>query len=181
MKKFIFVALFVLALILVVTPAFALTCKNGNYGSDECWTNVKVSPLETQPVSIGSVLIYDASAGPLTADDGGAFQVRVLAANNSYDGVLVAGIAQKVIATGDYGQVLVRGRGKVRCTTTTSSGDRLYVAIDSKQRGALGVRTDTAVDRPTSYDKSIAFALEAGSVAILGHTAATIDAYVTVV
>ena len=181
MKKFIFVALFVLALVLVVTPAFALDCKNGNFGSDECWTNVQVSPLETLPVSIGTVLIYDVSAGPLTADDGGAFQVRVLGAGaNSYDGYKVAGVAQRTIATGDRGIIQVRGKGKVRVASNIASGDRLYVAVDSINSGVLGKRAGTATEA-SSLDKIIAFGLNTQTAATCVSTTAPCDAYITVV
>lgn len=181
MKKFLILALFVLVFAVLVSPAFALDCKNGNYGSDECWTNVRVSPLEDHPVSIGTVLVYDVSAGPLTTDDGGAFQVRVLTnAYSSIDGYRVAGIAQKVIATGDRGNVLVRGLGKARVSSNITSGDRLYVADDPLVDGVLGKRPGTLAGEGISTDKVIAWGANTQTAATCAGAAAC-DVYVTVI
>ena len=189
MKKIFIFAFLSLAFLAVASPAFALQCKVGNYGSDECWTDVRVSPLETTyPVSVGTVLVYDFKAGDIdgvspNSPDGGAFQVRVLQGGTaSLDSYRVAGVAQTVIATGDRGRILVRGRGKVRQATQSASGDRLYVVNDGDMVGALGIRggTESApiLYGQSSYDKVIAFALKTQS-DTNGYTSQ--DAYITVI
>ena len=121
MKKFF---LLFVGLLLLASPAFALQCKDGgSLNGDECWTDVYVSPIETSPTTVGTVVVYDFSAG--TAEKA-AYQVRVASA--STDGYRVAGVVQKVIATGDWGRVLVRGKGKLRTVNILSSGDRLVVS-----------------------------------------------------
>lgn len=163
MKKFI--AFLVLALLIAAGPSFALSCKEGNYGSDECWTNVRISPLETRPITQGVVLVADFSDD--NADDA-AYQVR--AADASADGAHVIGVAQGNIATGDRGVALVRGQGKIRVKTnnTYSSGDMLFVS--------------TSADATTSIvtgNKPVAFALAAQTAS--GNTSATKDAYIVIV
>lgn len=163
MKKFI--AFLVLALLIAAGPSFALSCKEGNYGSDECWTNVRVSALETTPVIAGTLLMYDFTDD--NADDA-AYQVRVTSA--STDSYKVAGVAQSTIATGDRGVVLVRGQGQLRIASGTASGDRLFA---SSTAGAAGRHAAGAT--LASHDSVIGFALESTS------GAATADAFITIV
>lgn len=163
--KYLFLAL---VLSFVIVPAsFAMQCHSGNLGSDECWTNVMVSPLETTVVEKGTILMYDATA---SSADLNAFQVKVTTANT--DGYKVAGVAQRTIATGDYGLVLVRGQGFLRTIGAVTSGDRLFVS-GSTGKGVKGASVDTA--SVASHDKAIAFAL------VTSATDATGDAYITVV
>lgn len=158
-----FKVLFLLAFaLLLASPAFALQCKDGNYaGSDECWTEVRISSVETTPVIPGTVLEYDATTD---ADETNAYIVRV--ANASADYAAIAGVAQTRIATGDYGRILVRGKGKVRLTAgVNATRDYVYA---SSTAGALG-------PIPATNAVPVAFALEPNTSA-----AATADAYVLV-
>jgi hypothetical protein len=173
MKKIIFSVLFVLALVMVVTPAFALDCKNGNYGSDECWTTVKVASAETTVVIPGTVLVYDFSsvvADSNNSADQAAWTVRVSSAIT--DGYKIAGIAQTKIATGDRGIIMVRGQGKVRIATASASGDRLYA---SSTAGALDDTNSVDVASAASRDRAIAIHLATST------AAATDDAYIVIV
>lgn len=165
MKKFI--AFLVLALLISVGPAFALSCKEGNFGSDECWTTVRVSLQETTPVTAGTVLVYDVNQSSPNADTS-AFQVRV--ADASADAWFVAGVAQKTIATGDTGLILVRGQGQLshKSTEAWASGDALFV---STSRDASKVQV--------TGTRQLGFALE--TVAVSGNYRATDDAYITIV
>jgi len=168
MKKFIFSLLFVLALVVAVSPAFALQCKEGNYGSDECWTNVVVSSGNTTPVIAGTVLVYDFSSDH-SADDA-AWTVRASSAIT--DGYKVAGVAQGPIATGDRGMILVRGQGQLRTTAAITSGDRLFPSTTAGQ----ATKTNAVdVASAASRDGAIAFALETSA------AASTMDAYIVVV
>lgn len=135
MKKINF--LFVLALLfgmgLVADNAYALNCKTGQSGnSDECWTDVKVSALETNVVSAGAVLVYDKNTGD---PDRGAYEVVLATA--SADRHRIAGIAQQRIATGDWGRVLVRGQGQLFTRAAASSGDLAYVSTSEGKSGHL--------------------------------------------
>lgn len=165
MKKILFSLFLVLALVAVASPAFALQCKEGNYGSDECWTSVKVSASETTPVIAGTVLMYDFASS--TGPDDSAFQVRVSSA--STDVYKVAGVAQGPISTGDRGMILVRGQGQLQVANSATSGDRLYTSSTAGKAGTIGGDNIT-----TSHDGMIAFALETS-------VSATIDAYIVVV
>lgn len=171
MKKYFISFLFVLALIVVASnPAHALQCKAGNFeASDECWTNVKVSSAETYVVSAGSVLVYDITTNSAQRN---SFEVRL--ADASADTHLIAGIAQSVIATGDYGRVLVRGKGKLVLApgAVVATGDRLYT---SSSVGKAGTAMSSYVTSDISSGDPIAFALQASTAA-----AATIDAYITI-
>ena len=173
MKKFIFSVLFVLALLVAVSPAFALQCKEGNYGSDECWTNVIIASNDTTVVIPGTVLVYDHRAVDATVDTAD-FTVR--AQTVSTDSNRIAGVAQQTIATGDRGMVLVRGHGQIRyvaeggTSTSVASGDRLYLSATD---GAAGQNRPN--DASASVDGSFARALEAST------TGTTIDAYITVI
>lgn len=163
-KNFLFALAFILA---IVPSAFALQCKEGNYGSDECWTNVVVSPLETTPVIPGTILVYDAGAS--TADLA-AYQVKVSTANTQ--GYIVAGVAQQTIATGDSGLVQTRGQGLVRTIGALTSGDRIFVS-GVAGKGVKGASVDGA--SVASHDKAIAWAL------VTSASDATADAFITVV
>lgn len=167
MKKH-FKVLFLLAFaLLLASPAFALQCKTGqSQNADECWTDVYVSPLETSPVSIGTLLVYDFNAG--TPEKAG-FQVIVSSA--SADGYRAAGFAQNRITTGDWGRVLVRGRGFVITDGIVASGDRLFSG--APRRGSVGIQgPPTAV---ATHDPVLAFAVEANT------GLSTTDAYITVI
>jgi hypothetical protein len=168
MKKFIFSLLFVLALVVAVSPAFALQCKEGNYGSDECWTEVKVSAAETTPVVSGTVLKFDVATD---SADRNAFEVRVATATADY--AKIAGVAQGRIATGDRGMILVRGQGQIKVTGGgIATGDPLFVG------GAAGTVSEASADAVTVglyANDPVGFALESSTAA-----SATIDGYVTV-
>jgi hypothetical protein len=180
MKKFIFVALFLLALVLVVTPAFALTCKSGNYGSDECWSTGQTTTNDVGQLITGSLMVYDFTTGVNEGNsaDNAAFYVRTA---SSYDqNVIAAGFLQKNYASGDRVEMLVRGQGKVRSTTAVTSGDRLYAMAGTvAQRGLVstvsGYPYGPAKTGVVSTDKCVAFALTTTA------AAATTDAFVTII
>ena len=170
-KLFLLTLVMGVGLLLVASPAFALQCKTGNYGSDECWTEVKLSASETVlPATIGSALVYDFASSPDA--DTSAFQVRIATA--STDSYRVAGISQTIISTGDRGMVLVRGKGKVQVSTAVTSGDRLYTTTDTSCRGCLGPQAAPG-SGVASHDKVVAFALQTVT------AKATIDAFIVVV
>lgn len=128
MKKKIFLFAVVLALLVSVSPAFALQCKSGNTGSDECWTTVQIGDGYPTLVSRGHVLVV--SMGGVTVDDNDGVLARH--ARTSTDN-MVAGVAQNPITTGDRGMVLVRGRGVVNLAdaddgASVTSGDPLMIA-----------------------------------------------------
>lgn len=154
MKKFKF--LFVLALLFgVASPAFALNCKTGqSINSDECWTDVKVSLLETNVVSAGSILMYDINTGDV---DRGSYEVVLTTASN--DTYRVAGVSQSVIATGDWGKVLVRGQGKIRNFAAVASGERLF---PSASEGKAGSTSGSGAANQASSDP-IGWALATGT------------------
>lgn len=163
---------FVFAFVLALVPsAFAMQCKEGNLGPDECWTNVEVSPLETTPVIAGTVLVADFASNNGDTDTAG-YRVRVSTTSN--DGYKVLGIAQKTIPTGDSGLVLVRGKGKLRITGNAVSSDRLFVSstAGTASKAISGSTVDVA-----SHDKVLAFALTTFSNAF----GSTEDAYITIV
>ena len=158
---------FLVLALLIASPAFALQCKQGNFGSDECWTNVKVSDSETNPVIAGTILVYDFASS--TSSDDSAFNVRVSSA--SADNYRVAGVAQNAIATGKEGLVLVRGKGKIKIVGVATSADRLWVSATAGKAGTQFV-TDSAV---ATNDRPIAIALTTTTIT------STADAYITVV
>lgn len=170
MKKILFSLLIAFGLLTVSSPAFALSCKNGQAGnSDECWTEVKVSNRETNVVSAGAILVYDMNTD---SADRNAFEVVLATA--SQDSFFVAGVAQRRIATGDTDMVLVRGKGVINVITTVSTGDRLYVSSSEGHAGKLfGNGSGTTV---VSTDP-IGFALETDT---SGAPGATVDAYITI-
>lgn len=162
MKKIKFLFLLAFAL-LVAKSAFALQCKDGNAPmGDECWTEVKVSSAETTRVIPGTVLEFDTTTD--NAIDN-AYIVRV--ANASADNAALAGVAQSVIATGDYGRILVRGKGKLRATAgVNATRDYLYASSTAGALGTIGATGHVPA----------AFALQTNTTA-----AATIDAYIVIV
>lgn len=163
MKK-IYSLFFVFGLLLAVnsSDAFALSCKTSQSNqSDECWTDVKVSALETVPVVAGVLLKYDINTSD---DDRGAYEVRVASASVDYG--RIAGVAQRTIATGDRGQILVRGQGKLRSVSAVASGDYLFASSTAGSAGSTAANTGS---------QDVGFALSAGS------AASTIDAYITVI
>jgi hypothetical protein len=95
-------------------------------------------------------------------------------ANASNDDFYI-GVAQSVIATGDPGMVLVRGKGKIRLAAgcVTASGDRLYASTNFGDAG-------TSMGQYTAFDVAsadkVAIALQSSTAA-----AATIDAYIVIV
>lgn len=166
MKKIIFSVLFVLALVVAVSPAFALQCKTGNDGSDECWTNV--TARGTTPVIAGTVLVYD-----FTQDEDADYAAfNVVASSATAQNQLVAGVAQQTIATGDRGLILVRGQGQIRAGVAVTSGDRLFTSATAGS--VLKIANDTVASN-SSRDKAVAFALETSA------AAATVDAFIVVV
>lgn len=113
MKK---ISVFLIVLLLLASSsAFALTCKKGNNGSDECWTDVKVGEGYTTLVSRGHILVMSTAA--VTAGDVDGFLVQL--STNSYDKVL--GVAQKAIASGETASILVKGRGYVKLSDTNAN------------------------------------------------------------
>lgn len=154
---------------ILANTAFALDCKNGNGagGSDECWTYVTVDPLNTGgPVVRGTVLEYSFASGSSEASG-----YLVTPSNASADWAHIAGVAQRNIATGDSGLILVRGRGKIQAKSSDSftSGDALYVATTRDAGSIIG---------PTG-DKAIAFAQVTQTAS--GNTVTTVDAFITVI
>lgn len=153
---------------LLIPNAFALNCvKSQIVGqSDACWTQVTVAAGETGVVSAGSVLVYEFT----NSDDADMAAVTVRRATASNQSHRVAGVAQSVIATGDTGVVLVRGKGKLCVKDATSSGDPLYV---SSSAGLAGRHNSTSI----GSGDPIAFALQANTTENPG---ASIDAYITI-
>lgn len=163
-------SLFFLAFaLLLASPAFALQCKDGTYeASDECWTDVRVSISETTPIITGTVLEY---FGATDGTDANSFTVR--AVNASADHAAIAGVAQSRIATGDYGRILVRGKGKLRKSLgAVSTRDYLYAAVAVATQDAGGVLGPVA----STGAEPTAFALQSS-----GEARATIDAYIIVI
>lgn len=179
MKKFIFVSLFVLAVIFSVTPAFAMQCSAGNYGSDQCWTDAQVLVTGDSAVILpGTIMVYDFvtptqhGLDPNDADRA-AFYVR---SARSTDTHLVAGVLQQSATSGDRVKLLVRGQGQLRVNSTSIvSGDKLIPQSWTSGTNNAGEANRVPYNVQTSRDKAIAFALESSA------TAATIDAYITVI
>lgn len=173
--------LFALALVMfgvsviTSTSAFALQCKTGNYGSDECWTTGQHITSDRAAVLAGSVMVYDFVTPTQAGNDeyDAAFNVRLSGA--TLDQHIVAGVAQKDYASGDRMQLLVRGKGVIRTNTATVvSGDVLRVQAQSGT-GNWGEAIRVPPTLETSRDKVLAFALESQS------SVATMDAYITVI
>ena len=101
MKRF---KLFVLALVmfgasvmLTSSPAFALQCKAGNYGSDQCWTTGNLRTNDAaQAFIVGTVFVYDFTTPTQQGNsaDEAAFYVR--AATTADQANIVAGGLQKI-------------------------------------------------------------------------------------
>lgn len=147
MKKISFLLILVALLLVATSPAFALNCKTSQSGnSDECWTEVRISPSETYVVSRGTLLVYDlGSTEPY-------YQVRV--STSSDDGYKVAGFAQAIIPTGDTALVQVRGLGYVQAVNGIASGDRLYPA---SRAGGVGAFRPASETNHSSRDDAVAW------------------------
>ena len=164
---------FSLAILLVAGPsAFALNCapsRNSQGPADDCYTSVTVASNETTLVSNGTVLNYDITNAQFSSVNG-AFQVRVVDA--SADGVIVAGVAQTSIASGNTALVLVRGRGDVavKNTETIVSGNALFVSTS----GDASLVTSTT-------QTQLGFALDNQTAAAPGGVRNTRKAYITIV
>lgn len=161
--KFLFVMAFLLSL---SGSAFAFSCNASRMSggaADDCWVNVQVASNETTLVSVGTVLVFDTANAQVNANNS-AYQVRVSTA--SANGVRIAGVAQKTIASGESALVLVRGKGEVAAKTADAivSGDALFVSssgdatiITSNTQNQLGFSLDTRAasgntrDTVTSY------------------------------
>lgn len=176
-QKFLVFGLFVVLSFVCLNPtSYALLCKNsqgidGQSASDECWTQVRIPADFNQVVSAYSVLVYEFTSAD--NPDRGAYYARPVTA--SADWYRVAGVTQSIIATGDYGMVLVRGKGQLRTTSTgVSSGDPLFAAA---RTGFAGSNRAAATNERNVSSDPVAFALEAGPGT---GTEATIDAYIVV-
>lgn len=188
MKKNMMIGFFVALILLSSSPVFALNCKTGNYGSDECWTTGQLRATGENIANLvaGTVMVYDFVTPTQhglepNSDSQLAFFVR--AAGTTLDNHVVAGVYQGTqtgISSGDRIELLVRGQGKLRSSTTTvSTGDLFYVATQSGtgnfgEARSLGKGNIGIVPTQTA-DKSIAWALENAT------AATTNDAYITVV
>lgn len=168
--------MFGVSLITAASPAFALQCKTGNYGSDECWTTGQTVTNDVGQIIAGTIMVYDFETGVNEGNsaDNAAFYVRT--ATSVDKNHIVAGVAQKTYATGDRVQLLVRGKGKLRVNASVTSGDRLFVARGSvAQRGIAAPDSKDNGNSLATRDKAIAFALTTTS------AAATTDAFITVI
>lgn len=137
MKKIFISVLFVLAILVIASPAFALQCKQGNYGSDECWTEVLIDVGYTRIVSAGDVLV--ASLEGITAANNDGFKARHSIASKPG---MILGVAQRSIATGDRDLILARGIGVVQLVgaveNNVASGDMLIVTEGSTLSSRAG-------------------------------------------
>ena len=174
MKKFIFVALFVLALVFYVAPVYALDCANGNYGSDACWTNAQLTTNDTAVIP-GTVMVYDFTTPTQQGNSADLAAFNVRAATSADQNTIVAGVAQKTYSSGDRVMLLVRGQGKIRSTVALTSGDRMYVTANAGAQHGLATNVYTSPTSGVSFDKAIAFSLSTTT------AAATADAYIVVV
>jgi hypothetical protein len=174
MKKFTFLFLFVLVL-LASTNAYALQCKMGNFGSDECWTTAQMTTNDGA-VTAGTVMVYDFTSVGNGADEA-AWQV--VRSTSSDQRAFVAGVVQQTTVSGDRVQLLVRGKGKLKTITetTVASGDRIYLWGGTTQQHLRGTGSNKGSDIPSaaSRDDAIAFALTTAS------ASSTIDAYITLI
>lgn len=176
MKKITFAFLFVLVLLAAASPSFALQCKEGNFGSDECWTTAQLTTNEVGQVIAGTIMVYDFETGVNEGNspDNAAFYVKTATSVDKNN--IVAGVAQKTYTSSDRVQLLVRGKGKLRVNTAVTSGDRLFVARGSVAQ--RGIATNDAKDNGNTLstrDSAIAFALTSTS------AAATTDAFITII
>lgn len=172
--------LFALALVMfgvsVITSnsAFALQCKTGNYGSDECWTTAQLRTND-RAVIAGTIMVYDFTTPTQQGNDEDQAAFYVRAAGATLDQHIVAGVAQQTYSSGDRVQLLVRGKGKLRVNTASVvSGDALRVQAQSGT-GNWGEAIRIPPTLENSRDKVLAFALENQS------SVATMDAYITVI
>jgi hypothetical protein len=168
MKKYI---IFVIVLLLLAPSAFALQCKDGNYGSDECWTTVRIDPGYGTLVSRGHILVVSVAGKTVADNDGFLAQL----AGSSADKVL--GVAQNSIASGEMSRVLTKGRGVVKtdgASSTIASGDQLS---NSASGSAVEASVATGVN---SAKAKVGIALEAqsGQTTESSGKARTIYAYI---
>lgn len=182
MKKFKLSLIVLLFSLFVSSQAFALECKQGNFGSDECWTtaNLRVTGENLAQLLPGTVMVYDFvtpvqhGVEPNSADRA-AFYVRPSA---STDNTYVAGIYQggTNVESGDRVQLLVRGKGLIRNATTTAiSGDRVYASTNGEARSVNQREVGLNYNINASNDQVIAFMLESQT------AAGTNDAFITIV
>lgn len=122
--------------------------RNVNGPTDSCWASVTVASNETTLVSSGTVLVYDVS-NAVNTTTAASYQVRV--ADASADGVFVAGVAQRTIASGETALVLVRGSGELatKSTDALASGNAVFVStsgdasiVTSNTQNQLGFALD---------------------------------------
>lgn len=190
MKKLI--SLFFVALSLVISAnAYALECKTGNYGSDECWTTAVLRQTGelTSNLVAGTVMVYDIETPTqhgVDPNDPDRVSFTVRAAGATRDNYLIAGVLQhgynatsNPIASGDRVQLLVRGKGVIRsATSTVSTGDRFYVNAQSGagnfgEARAIPPKEGNVVTN--TADKAIAWALENAT------AVGTNDAFITII
>ncbi len=172
MKKIKFLVLALALLLLSSSSSFALTCSESRLvggSADDCYTAVVVASNETTLVSNGTVLNYDVTDAQFNSTNS-AFQVRVVDA--SADGAIVAGVAQRVITSGEGALILVRGRGDVavKNTETIVSGNALFVSTS----GDASLVTSTT-------QTPLGFALDNQTAAAPGGVRNTRKAYITIV
>lgn len=165
--------LFLLAAFLLVgNSAFALNCNESRMvggSADDCYTSVTVASNETTLVSEGTVLVYDIANAQNNANNS-AYQVRVSTASSQ--GVRVAGVAQRTIASGESALVLVRGKGTValNSSATVTSGDALFVGVSGD-----------ATQITSTTQEQLAFVLENQTGSGGTNSRTTKKAYITVI
>ena len=169
MKKIIAISL-MLALLLPVS-AFAFSCEMSQAagGGEQCWATVTVASNETSLVSAGTVLVFDIANAQGTAAVA-SYTTRVSTA--SAQGIYVAGVAQKRIASGAEGLVLVRGKGTlaINSTSVIASGDALFVGVSGD-----------ATHITSTTQGQLGFALGRQATATATPARSTTDAYITIV
>lgn len=124
-KKIFLSAFLLISLLSLASPAFAFSCKmtSGVGSPDACFTEVTVSSAETNLVSLGTLLVYDSDG---TTPAQGGYQVRISRASS--DNNIIAGFAQRPIATGETTQIMVRGWGFIRPVGGLVTGDNVFAA-----------------------------------------------------
>lgn len=139
-KKFLFLAL--LLAFIGSTKVFALSCtvSQSLNGSDQCWTKVTLSSVESTLVSAGTVLVYEIDNS--TPAQGG-YQVRI--ARASAENNFVAGVAQGPIVSGSSAMILAHGPGFIFTSGQVVSGDSLF----AKASGEAGNIATTSVNSTT--------------------------------
>lgn len=169
MKPLKFLSVLVVILLFGVGHALALQCQAGREiegSAGICWESVEVASNETTLVSQGTVVVFD-TANAQNDKDNTAFQVRV--ADASADGVIVAGVAQDRIASGNSALVQCRGKAVVahKTTETITSGNAVFVSTS----GDVSIVTSTTQNQA-------GFALETDTAS--GNSRGTSDMYLTI-